>query len=108
MTVFMSRDKKPISTGRKWLTFRPLTHKEKGGKRYCFMCERVRGGFGSGNLSTPYFFDLRFMDDYWAKALGFENVQEYLNEPYNKTNGDYLRKAYIISDFIPNEKGGDF
>lgn len=101
-TQYPATDKPKILSGEKIMTFRPLSCNIKGGKDYVLMCERVKGGFCTAYIDKPFIYDIRLMTDQIAKLLGFETVEEYMDQPYNKNNSSYFRKAYIISNVRPN------
>ena len=103
---FPQSEERLFKEGLKFITFRPTTHRAKGGKRYTLQSKRVKGGFGSAFVHKPFIYDIRCLNDEVAQFLGYETKEEYLNQPYNKNNPSYLRKAYVITDFEPN-KGGN-
>lgn len=92
----------PICSGQKFVTLRKPDYKIICGKRHKFINNFSKPYFADAFVEYTFMYDIRCMTDEFAYILGFDSVEDYIAQQYNKDEG-FMRKAIVWSNVRVNE-----
>lgn len=93
----------PICSKQKFISLRKPDFKIIAGKDHKFMNDFGKPYFAEVFIEYTFMYDIRCMTDEFAYMLGFDSVEEYMAEGYNKDEG-YMRKAIVWSNVRVNKE----